>query len=474
MLLRQGTTGRIVSTQIGPAQQWNNLYTSIVKPNATGQYTLNVIGITAAGVETTLLPNVPVPGTGALTTQSLATISAKTYPRLRLDLTVSDTAHVVPQLRQWLVTSRGLPEGIVQRDAVPASTYTASALLAQATTGNGTVSFPVKFKNISTETFSEPLTTRVQVRKNGVIDGTPILISTPAPLPGETATVDVRINLAGKFGDLTIEVVVNPGTQPEQNYSNNELTLPTFNVSNRNVPPTLDVAVDGRHILNGELVSATPVIVVQLNDEDPILHVRDRNAFTLTLQGPGQSSPVLVPLGGANIGFSVDSTQGSRARLTFEPGKNGPLPDGKYTLRVQGRDLSNTAAAAQEVQLAFEVVNAATITNVYPYPNPVISKARFVFTVTGHELPRNMKIQIMSLTGRVVREIFMNELGPLHIGNNITDYAWDGTDSYGDRLANGTYLYRVAYDDSNLSFSRRDTAGDKAFKNDWGKLVLMR
>jgi hypothetical protein len=474
VLLRQGTTGRIVSTQIGRAQQWNNLYTSIVKPDATGQYTLNVIGITDAGVETIVLPNVPVPGTGALTTQSLATISAKTYPRLRLDLTVSDTAHVVPQLRQWLVTSRGLPEGIVQRDAVPASTYTASALLAQATTGNGTVSFPVKFKNISTETFSDPLTTRVQVRKNGVVDGTPILITTPAPLPGETATVDVRINLAGKFGDLTIEVVVNPGIQPEQNYSNNELTLPTFNVSNRNVPPTLDVAVDGRHILNGELVSAMPVIVVQLNDEDPILHVRDRNAFTLTLQGPGQSSPVLVPLSGANIGFSVDSTQGSRARLTFEPGKNGPLPDGKYTLRVQGRDLNNTAAAAQEVQLAFEVVNAATITNVYPYPNPVISKARFVFTVTGHELPRNMKIQIMSLTGRVVREIFMNELGPLHIGNNITDYAWDGTDSYGDRLANGTYLYRVAYDDSNLSFSRRATAGDKAFKNDWGKLVLMR
>ena len=126
------------------------------------------------------------------------------------------------------------------------------------------------------------------------------------------------------------------------------------------------------------------------------------------------------------------------------------------------------------MQLSFEVVNAATISNVYPYPNPVISKARFVFTVTGQELPRNLKIQIMSLTGRVVREIFMSELGPLHIGNNITDYAWDGTDSYGDRLANGTYLYRVAYDDSNVSFSHRTTAGDKAFKNDWGKLVLMR
>ena len=475
-LLRLGTTGHIVSTQIGHSQQWNNLYVSIVKPNASAQYTLNVVGITDAGVETTVLPNVLIPGTGVLTTQPLAGISATTYPYLRLDLTLSDTAHVAPQLRQWVVTSRGLPEGVVQRDAVPASTYTAAALLAQATSGNGTVSFPVKFKNISTETFNGPLKTRVQARDaSGTVVAGPAFSSTPAPLPGETATIDVKLPLAGKSGDLTIEVVVNPrGEQPEQNYANNELILPTFSVINNNVPPTLDVAVDGRHILNGELVSSRPVIVVQLNDEDKIVHLRNRDAFTLTLQRPGQGSPALVPLTGADISFTVDSTSGSRARLTFEPGKNGPLPDGKYTLRVQGRDPNRTTAAAQEVQLTFEVVNAATISNVYPYPNPVISKARFVFTVTGSELPRNMKIQIMSLTGRVVREIFMSELGPLHIGNNITDYAWDGTDSYGDRLANGTYLYRVAYDDSNVSFSRRDTAGDKAFKNDWGKLVLMR
>ncbi len=94
--------------------------------------------------------------------------------------------------------------------------------------------------------------------------------------------------------------------------------------------------------------------------------------------------------------------------------------------------------------------------------------------MTGAELPRNMKIQIMTLTGRVVREIFMAELGPLHIGNNLTDFAWDGTDQYGDRLANGTYLYRVSLDDAAGTFSRRETSGDKAFKNDWGKLVLLR
>ena len=122
------------------------------------------------------------------------------------------------------------------------------------------------------------------------------------------------------------------------------------------------------------------------------------------------------------------------AKLEYKLGLGAPLADGMYTLRVQGRDPSNAAAGtsgsgdAQDYEVKFEVVNASTITNVFPYPNPVTSKAKFVFTVTGEELPRNMKIQIMTIAGRVVREIFMSELGPLHIGNNITEYAWDGTD----------------------------------------------
>jgi hypothetical protein len=198
------------------------------------------------------------------------------------------------------------------------------------------------------------------------------------------------------------------------------------------------------------------------------------------LKRPGETTFTAVDLNGPGVNFSVNTTNGSVATLEFSPGQTSPLADGMYTLRVQGRDPSsanagtNGAGNSQEFEVKFEVVNASTITNVFPYPNPVTSKARFVFTLTGQELPRNLKIQIMTVTGRVVREIFMSELGPLHIGNNLSEYAWDGTDQYGDRLANGTYLYRVSLDDPSGQFSQRRTSGDQAFKNDWGKLVLLR
>ncbi len=63
-------------------------------------------------------------------------------------------------------------------------------------------------------------------------------------------------------------------------------------------------------------------------------------------------------------------------------------------------------------------------------------------------------------------------MGPLRIGNNIS-YAWDGTDQFGDRLAKAL-ISRVILDEPQDKFARRPTGGDKAFKKDWGKLVLLR
>jgi len=86
----------------------------------------------------------------------------------------------------------------------------------------------------------------------------------------------------------------------------------------------------------------------------------------------------------------------------------------------------------------------------------------------------NTKIQVMTVTGKVVREIMMSELGNIHVGRNITDYAWDGKDQYGDQLANGLYLYRVQSTINDESIEHRATDADKYFKKGWGKMYLMR
>ena len=80
----------------------------------------------------------------------------------------------------------------------------------------------------------------------------------------------------------------------------------------------------------------------------------------------------------------------------------------------------------------------------------------------------------MTITGKVVRTITRGELGNIHIGRNMTDYAWDGRDEFGDRLANGVYLYRVITRINGEKIEQRETIADQYFTKGWGKMYLMR
>ena len=102
------------------------------------------------------------------------------------------------------------------------------------------------------------------------------------------------------------------------------------------------------------------------------------------------------------------------------------------------------------------------------------TSTRFVFTLTGSEEPDEIIIQILTVSGRVVREISEDQLGRVYIGRNITEYAWDGTDEFGDPLANGVYLYTVKAQISGEEILRLESGADKHFKRGFGKMYLMR
>ena len=115
------------------------------------------------------------------------------------------------------------------------------------------------------------------------------------------------------------------------------------------------------------------------------------------------------------------------------------------------------------------------ISSILNYPNPFSTSTRFVYTLTGNEPPAFFKIQIMTVSGRIVREITQDEIGPLRTGTHTTDYAWDGTDEFGDRLANGVYLYRVTAQKSDgTAFEAIQTGADAFIQKGFGKMVLVR
>ena len=117
------------------------------------------------------------------------------------------------------------------------------------------------------------------------------------------------------------------------------------------------------------------------------------------------------------------------------------------------------------------------ISDLLNYPNPFTTSTAFVFTLTGSEVPTHMRIQILTVTGRVVREIAAEELGPIRIGRNVTEFKWDGTDQFGQKLANGVYLYRVIVSSKGKALEKFRQEGvdtDRYFEGGYGKMYLMR
>jgi hypothetical protein len=240
--------------------------------------------------------------------------------------------------------------------------------------------------------------------------------------------------------------------------------------------PLLDVTFDGQHILNRDIISSKPNILVKLKDEAKWLVLNDTSLLTLTVKYPD----------GTMRRFSFDNdtlrftpptgtpTQDNTATVDFKP----YFPqDGDYELIVNGKDRSNNTAGNLEYRVGFQVINKPMISNMLNYPNPFTTSTAFVFYITGSEVPQNIRIQILTITGKIVRDITKEELGPLHIGRNITEFKWDGTDQYGQKLANGIYLYRVITNLNGKSldkFKPQDDNTDKYFNKGYGKMYLMR
>jgi hypothetical protein len=244
-----------------------------------------------------------------------------------------------------------------------------------------------------------------------------------------------------------------------------------FLVEGDDLNPVLDVHFDGMYIMDGDIVSPNVLIATIVKDENAYSFKKDTVGLDLMIKRPCEGCDF------ERVSFSnpqvkwFEATAESDFKIEFQP---GPLEDGVYTLRVNASDASGNKAGEKPYEVNFEVINESQITNFYPFPNPFSTSVRFVFTVTGAEVPDEIKIQIMTVTGKVVREIFQDELGPVRIGNNLTEYAWDGRDEFGDQLANGVYIYRVLVRKNGQFLEHRPTAGDKAFKKGYGKMYLLR
>ncbi len=459
--------GYTTSPAFGAARQWKQLKWRGTSIDATpgDEPTLDVIGVDNTGAETTLLMGVQV-GQQDL---DISGIDATQYPYLKMRLRNVDSINLTAyQLRYWRLTYVPVPEGAVAPNILFQFKDTLEA--------GEPLDFKVAFKNISEAGFDSLRVKLIITDRNNVQNTIPL--GKFRPLPGSD-TLHVRnVTNTAAFGGLnTFHLDVNPDNdQPEQFHFNNFM-YKNFYVRSDNVNPLLDVTFDGVHILNRDIVSSKPHILIKIKDESRWLILDDTATTKVQVRYPnGVIRPFYfntndtLKFTSAGAAPNPDNT----ATIDFLP--YFPL-DGDYELIVTGKDRSGNTAGNIEYKVGFQVINKPMISNMLNYPNPFTTSTAFVFTITGSEVPQNIKIQILTITGKIVREITKDELGPLHIGRNITDFKWDGTDQYGQKLANGIYLYRVVTNLNGRSLDKYKAEGDdtdKYFNKGYGKMYLMR
>lgn len=465
--------GYSASTTVGPALNWNSMhwsYHSTETTNSQDSISLYIYGVDNSGNETLLKDSIfpTVPDVNNLNTF----INPATYPYLKLKTYNQDVSSTPtpPQLDKWQVYYQPVPEGSL-------NTLYSTSLTDTVQEGDD-ITFSMAFENISTIAM-DTLLVKFFIYDNNNVRHDLGSKRLHRPLPaGDTIMASITFNTMGYGGNNTLWIDVNPDNdQPEQYHFNNIISVP-FRVTKDITNPLLDVTFDGVHILNGDIISAKPGILIQLIDENKYIALNDTSNFRVRIKSP--SGVVKYLYFEKNPGVTTDATllkwtPASLPKNSFKIEYSNAFPeDGVYELIVQATDESGNLSGSHDYRIQFEIINKSTITNVINYPNPFSTATRFVFVLTGSEIPNDFNIQIMTVTGKIIRTITRQELGNIHIGRNITDYAWDGHDEFGDQVANGVYLYRVKTRINGEGIEQRETSADQYFTKGWGKMYLMR
>jgi hypothetical protein len=470
--------GQEASPLIGPSSKWGNVYWK-QDPSEVSSADSTVLTISTYNMAGVLQSNIDMPFTLNDSLIDLSTVvNASLYPYISLKSHYADYVTNTPaQIDRWHVLFDPLPEAAI--DGTTAYLWSAGDTLSE----GQTVDFAIDIRNIYSLDMDSLLVSYWVEDENQVKHPIPYIRQDSLRV-SQVIRDTITFSTVGLGGINSLWVEVNPYVngslyitdQPEQEHFNNLLQIPFYVIAD-DKNPILDVTFNGNHILNGDIIDPSSEILITLKDDNDFLimdNVSDTALFGIYLTYPSgnvKRIPFTDAQGNTVMQWIPAETQNKRFKIIWP---SEFTEDGKYTLMVQGTDRSGNVSGDIDYRVMFEVIHESSITNMMNYPNPFSTSTRFVFTLTGSEEPDDILIQIMTVTGRVVKEINESEIGPIYIGRNITEFAWDGTDEFGDPLANGVYLYRVKAKINGEDIKHRESGADVHFRKDFGKMYLMR
>ncbi|MCB2203826.1 hypothetical protein KQI65_03690 [bacterium] len=406
-------TGSIVSTVIGPATAWGDVY--LERPPITeANILLSILGIDTLGNQNLLI------AAGNVSSVDISSINATQYPYIRLRADLVPAVGQNPVLDSWAVEFTQRPE--------LALNYQSIEVMADSVQQGETVEVAVGILNAG-EGASASFPVQLDVVGD---DNIPRQVAqfTVAGLASQSwFDSTVTINTDFLRGAQQLFVRVDRENAVAEQYEDNNTYISSFVVKPDTSRPQIEVTFDGYTPLNGDYIRYNPEIVVKLysNNPAPIESVEN---LTVTIDGEE------IAFDSLDYDFTP-STKSTPAILRFQL----ELADGIYYFGFNGVDAKSVPVYEDEVpELRLIVSTENRIAEMYNYPNPFTNETSFTFLLTGAEPPQELKVKVYTVAGRLIRVLDFPPTS-MHIGYNALK--WDGRDEDGDELANGVYFYKI-------------------------------
>ena len=200
-----------------------------------------------------------------------------------------------------------------------------------------------------------------------------------------------------------------------------------------NSGPQVNIFFNDKSFVNGGTTNEKPILYANLIDSSGINTIGTSIGHDITAVIDGESNkPIIL---NDYYEANLNTYQAGSIRYPFEE-----LKEGNHRLTFKAWDIQNNSNV---VNIDFVVAPTAelALNHVLNYPNPFVNATKFFLEYNQACNPTKVTVQVYSISGKLVKTIQKTVTCE---GFRPEGIEWDGKDDYGDKLARGVYIYKVA------------------------------
>ena len=195
--------------------------------------------------------------------------------------------------------------------------------------------------------------------------------------------------------------------------------------------PKVRLYMNDETFVNGGITNESPFFLAFLEDEHGINTASGIGHDIVAILDGDETNPYIL-----NDYYETELDDFTKGKIRF-PFRNLAL--GLHTITFKAWDVYNNFISA-EIQFVVVGDETVTLTNVLNYPNPFVNYTQFWFTHNRPYEPLDVQVQIITITGKIVKTINQNVFTDGFLSREIT---WDGKDDFGDKIGKGVYIYKL-------------------------------